>query len=131
MFGIHRGDLPPSTGQRLNLPHAPAGNSGRTHHRESSICNLISTCIWFAYLLRANFLAEASPLINLVQMAKNDACACFRWTFPSALSYLFFFLSGEHFYVSEFFYWHCNCLIFSISIRGYYFPHRKIMQTNQ
>lgn len=58
-------------------------------------------------------------------MATNNACACFRWTFPSALSYLFFFLSGEHFYVSEFFYWHCNCPIFSISLRGFYFPQKN------
>lgn len=90
MFGIHRGDLPPSTGQRLNL-FLLLLMTLEVHATEYNICNLISTCIGFAHLLRANFLAEASPLINLVQLATNDACACFWWTFPSALSYLFFF----------------------------------------
>lgn len=90
MFGIHRGDLPPSTGQRLNLLLLLLLRTLEGPATEYNICNLISTCIEFAYLLRANFLAEASPLINLVQMATNDACACFRWTFPSALFYLFF-----------------------------------------
>lgn len=89
MFRIHRRDLPPSTGQRLNLLVLLLMTL-EGHVTEYNICNLISTCIEFAYLLRANFLAEASPLINLVQIATNDACACFQWTFLSALSYLFF-----------------------------------------
>lgn len=79
-------------------------------------------------LKRANFFLRASPLINLIQMAKNDACACFQWTFLSAFS--FFFNSGEYFYVSEFFYCHCDCILFSIAKRGFYFPQRKIMQVS-
>ena len=81
-------------------------------------------------LKRANFLVRGSPVKTLVQMATNDACACFQWTFPSALSYLFFSISGEHFYVSEFFYCYCNCLPFTISTEVFTFRKEKIMQIN-
>lgn len=40
------------------------------------------------------------------------------------LCFIYFFLSGEHFYVSEFFYWHCNCLIFQLE--GFTFHIEKL-----
>lgn len=120
MFGIHRGDLPQSPGHRLNSSRPPCRNS-KGHIMQSTLC--ITSCpnAYGLSLKRANFFVKAPPLINLLQMATKDACACFQWTFRSALSYLFL-SSGERFYVSEVSYCHCNCLLFSISTGGFYFP---------
>lgn len=40
MFGIHRGDLPQSKGQRLNFSHTTCNNSEKTQHTKYIIYDI-------------------------------------------------------------------------------------------